>query len=99
MSGEANNDPMVPCQTCGAYPDPELGEMHRADCPTLTSPHAIVRELAEQGPFLDDTTDCAMCDRRRPHGVGSQEWFGNPANHEPSCLWRRAKAMYPGSPS
>jgi hypothetical protein len=51
----------------------------------------IVRELAECGPFIDEDTGCVMC---------TQEWYlirDNPSRwamideHEPSCLWRRAK--------
>lgn len=65
------------------------------DCPTRTEPHAIVKALAERGPFLSDTTDCAMCGTTRPFDVSSAEWFAVLTNHEPSCLWRRAKALYP----
>ena len=59
---------------------------------------AIVRELAERGPFLNDSVDCYTC----PSGIngfsGLDKEDGrhkDPANHEPSCLWRRSKALYP----
>jgi hypothetical protein len=52
---------------------------------------AIVRELAERGPFIDSALDCATCGYD-PFAMGE---MGYPANHAPDCLWRRAKALYP----
>jgi hypothetical protein len=58
---------------------------------------AIVRELAERGPYalfgVADEPICTMCNTS---GFGaSADWFDDPAHHEPSCIWRRAKALYP----
>jgi hypothetical protein len=57
---------------------------------------AIVRELAERGPFVD-MPYCADC-----YAEGDMVPISNPANrlrdsahHEPDCLWRRAKVLYP----
>ena len=56
---------------------------------------AIVRELAERGPLLNDDSWCASCDYD-PHEYGYDfEKINDPANHEPSCLWRRARELYP----
>jgi hypothetical protein len=69
--------------------------MHMADCPVMTEPHTITRELAERGPFLHVDTfgdgmgdACADC-------LASDSDLNVPANHGPSCLWRRAKALSP----
>jgi hypothetical protein len=56
----------------------------------------IVRELAEQGPFIEqvwpDDERCASC-----HELSkTPDFLADPANHEPTCLWRRAKGLYPG---
>jgi hypothetical protein len=61
---------------------------------------AIVRELAEQGPFLVDNPDggacCVDCNAGGVYGEGlDEDAFRDPASHAPSCLWRRAKARYP----
>lgn len=58
---------------------------------------AIVRELAERGPFIDDDqfgyggrycADCRIDER-------GEVALGDPQHHDPSCLWRRAKELYP----
>lgn len=58
----------------------------------------IVRDLAERGPFIATDhlgvgvpacVDCQTFDYPRAP-------LNNPANHEPTCLWRRAKVLYPG---
>ena len=58
----------------------------------------IVKELAGRGPFLNDRVDCATC----PSGINGWSTIDqehgvhqNPANHEPRCLWRRARELYP----
>jgi hypothetical protein len=61
---------------------------------------AIVRSLAEQGPFLVDNPDggacCADCNAGGVYGEGlDEDEFRDPASHAPSCLWRRAKERYP----
>jgi len=58
---------------------------------------AIVRELAENGPFIDEYWTCKLC------GAGDFGFESDatnvPANHEPSCLWRRARELYPKEPA
>lgn len=50
---------------------------------------SIVRELAERGPFLcEDGVTCAAC-----YAISTHQ--DDPANHEPSCLWRRSRELYP----
>lgn len=55
---------------------------------------AIVRDLAERGPFDNDEQGmCATCPPEFP-----QRWGMNnqvPAEHDPACLWRRARELYP----
>ena len=59
---------------------------------------AIVRELAERGPFINVDTfgdqlggdACADCEAQADDGP-----LNDPVNHKPSCLWRRARALYP----
>lgn len=59
----------------------------------------IVREVSERGPFIDDGITCLTCDPETapdiPNGVAYSDWFADPANHEPTCLWKRARALYP----
>lgn len=60
---------------------------------SVVSDHeAIVRELAEGGPFLgldyEGTLGCSICGSDRPP-------LEDPAAHADTCLWRRAKAIYP----
>lgn len=65
----------------------------------------IVNELAERGPFgevnNDDqrrqTLDCWTCALAVGVGEhrGSLTEISDPLRHDPSCLWRRAKALYP----
>lgn len=70
---------------------------------------AIVRELAECGPTEGSQGECVYCGfvSSSPdivtvglkEGVRLREAaFINPSNHEPSCLWRRARALYPKEP-
>jgi hypothetical protein len=61
---------------------------------------AIVRELAERGPLVDEYSECVYCHFFVTYGrsdtTGSpapEVTFGDPANHPPSCLWRRARAL------
>ena len=75
------------------------GSKHAPDCPWIAMPKIvaaleIVRELAERGPFADrndmgDVDGCNTCSA----GVGRD--INDPANHEPSCLWRRARELHP----
>lgn len=57
---------------------------------------AIVHELAERGPFIaasDVLGDvCALCGKVD----GQSTPLAATASHEPTCLWRRAKSLYPG---
>lgn len=57
----------------------------------------IVRELAECGPFaLFGIAGEAICTMCNTSGFGvSDGWLSDPANHEPSCLWRRSRGLYP----
>lgn len=88
----------VPCPHCPDALDQGTGYGHRADCPTFTEPTAIVRELAASDApvsfdWQGDVTVCVLCDRStmdRPIGVYEFD-FNDPTNHEPSCLWRRAR--------
>lgn len=66
-------------------PDPWNGVREHAD---------IVRELAERGPFIHEGLICWTCLKARPEHEPVM-WFIHPANHEPRCLWRRARALYP----
>ncbi len=66
-----------------------LAEIHR-----LKPFEQIVRELAERGPNVYDGLICTTCDAERP-ATTDAEWFNHPANHERSCLWRRARELYP----
>lgn len=67
------------------------------DVRTFPEVALIVRELAEHGPFttplrsIDDRRSCSDCGA----DCESDFWMTNPANHEPSCLFRRARALYP----
>jgi hypothetical protein len=61
---------------------------------------AIVRELAERGPLVDEYSECVYCGFFVTYGrsdtAGSPApgaTFNDPANHQPSCLWRRARAL------
>ena len=60
----------------------------------VTDALEIVRELAERGPFDNDEQGmCATCPPEFP-----QRWGMNnqvPAEHDPACLWRRARELYP----
>lgn len=57
---------------------------------TLAGPspeQVIVRELAERdAPYDNETGGCLFC----PDMSG---WYTR--DHHPSCLWRRARALYP----
>ena len=59
----------------------------------------IVKQLAERGPFIyygdDDDAICSDCDVPDLFSNHVQE----PANHEPWCLWRRARELYPTTPA
>jgi hypothetical protein len=61
----------------------------------VTEDEAIVRELAERGPYIaerDELGDyCVMCGKVD----GRESSLADPASHEPSCLWRRACAPHP----
>jgi len=69
------------------------------------SADAIVRELAERGPFLaftdmevDFCPDCdvvAMANTQEAYQAGIYLDLNDPANHKPSCLWRRARELHP----
>ncbi len=67
-----------------------------ADIIPMNPYRQIVRELAARGPFIDDDQNgyggqyCADC-----HIALSALGPHDPANHEPSCLWRRARDLYP----
>jgi hypothetical protein len=56
----------------------------------------LVRELAESGPLLSDDAWCASCDFD-PYAPGVPDTpeadINDPANHAPTCLWRRAVAL------
>lgn len=55
-------------------------------------PGAIVHELAERGPFAHaGSSVCVHCGL----SISGQPEFNDPANHEPSCLWRRARELHP----
>ena len=61
----------------------------------MNDDEAMVRELAERGPYIAESDAlgdaCAMCGK-----VETQTSpLGDPANHERSCLWRRACERYP----
>ncbi len=79
------------CTHCDAEHGADGLVYHASTCPTLTAPYDIVRELAERGPFTY-MGGCDTCEI----GNGPASHVNDPANHEPSCLWRRAKALYPG---
>ncbi len=53
----------------------------------------IVRELAEGNPPLDDRCYCWFCSISL-NGSATKH-LEDPSEHKPSCLWRRAKALYP----
>lgn len=63
------------------------------DAPRMNRHIEIVRELAERGPFVDPDDGimgrCPLC------GASAMRPLDEPANHEPDCTWRRAKALYP----
>jgi hypothetical protein len=51
----------------------------------------IVYDLAERGPFVDYRGGCDMC--ALVVSEGSSDAVYDMTNHEPDCLWRRAKAV------
>ena len=69
----------------------------------MDEPKTIVLELATSlapivATSIVDTYWCVLCQRdalRRSDITGSFDHMNDPANHEPACLWRRAKALYP----
>lgn len=85
------------CPHCGCMPE-AIGEVHKSDCYVFTEPYAIARELAEHGPYaLLTPSGWYWCPQPGCHGraVLDAVSLAAPAAHEPSCLWRRAKALYP----
>lgn len=54
----------------------------------------IVREMAERGPFKTDL-GWADCDASFSDYDYETDALMLPANHEPTCLWRRARERYP----
>lgn len=65
-----------------------LAEIHR-----LKPFEEIVRELAARDAPMDSDLDvCLNC---IPGDSPLLHMSDNPANHEPSCLWRRARELYP----
>lgn len=87
---------MDACPHCGYYPDPGVGEAHSQNCPVLTEPHAIVRELARRGPWFDAGAFCVTCpDLGEPTIWDEASFSSDPEKHHPSCLWRRARVLYP----
>lgn len=65
-------------------------------CQAWSEPRTIVRDLAKRGPFAIDNpyggSSCADCLVGSTLGEGlDDEAFRDHANHEPGCLWRRAK--------
>jgi hypothetical protein len=71
---------------------------HDPDCPgradsRIGQHEALVRELAEWGPIIYDGITCMTCREARPDPGRD---FERPENHDPACLWRRARALYPG---
>lgn len=81
------------CETCGVLSYPSDTEQHAEGC--LADPLAIVRELAVRGPMnmAEFAYGCGDCG----YAPEDRQAFRDPANHEPSCLWRRAKALYSGA--
>lgn len=81
------------CRRCGELKwDPGLTPMTPDRIDVYLEPsgaHAIVRELAEGFPPQDREDGCAFCNCL-------YHLIEDPANHAPECLWRRAKALYPG---
>jgi hypothetical protein len=58
----------------------------------------IVRELAERGPFINQEFDFDVCaDCKVQEGAKGDRPLSFPEMHEPRCLWRRSKALYPSS--
>lgn len=106
---ETDDSRMTIDEVIAAYPECRQCEGGRGEdampycepsCPTFTEPHAIARELAERGPFVQQTEvgiACAFCDLKRDQAVLGDyaKLFADPANHEPACLWRRAKVLHP----
>lgn len=72
---------MLPYDHCHCEAGGVSGHVHSGPA---TPEAAIVREMAERGPFTDtDGLTCADCSVNITSDV--------PANHEPACLWRRAR--------
>jgi hypothetical protein len=61
----------------------------------VNADEAIVRELAERGPYIADGDAlgdaCAICGKVEQAAAP----LDYPATHEPSCLWRRSSERYP----
>lgn len=85
----------------------ELGAMSPGSDSTMsneepTPAEAIVRELAARGPFFEETNSggllmCIFCLKLEATVLDGEEGsISDPSDHESSCLWRRAKALYPG---
>jgi hypothetical protein len=79
--------------------NPGLPVVDLGDVRTFPAVASIVRELAERGPFYGEARmggwGCHTCLFNFDDGVDAEAMFKDPANHEPSCLWRRARALYP----
>jgi hypothetical protein len=57
----------------------------------MNEQEAIVRKLAERGPWTntyDGIVGCMFCDSLYPACAKAE-------NHNPACLWRRSRALYP----
>ncbi len=60
-----------------------------------TEANAIIREIAESDPMDGLVNELSGPWCRWSNGAGCQEPFDDPANHAESCLWRRARELYP----
>lgn len=84
------------CSDCGA----EWSEWHRQRTDSERPSEQIVRELAVRGPLLEHhntgliaCADCGLVEALVLEGEDGT--LQDPAYHEPSCLWRRARELYP----
>ena len=84
------------CEDCRLWwATPSEYEAHKSTCGESDK---IVREYAQRGPFTDHESyrSCADCGYSPfEGGGGSMAEMNTPANHEPSCLWRRSRELYP----
>lgn len=89
------------CHLCKGGRGHDGAPVCEASCPSLTEPHAIVRELAAlDGPilttlFANGEYSCPMPGCRYMEATLPLQQWADPANHAPTCLWRRARALYP----